>query len=128
MHHVGAERFFPSFGRIADGERADIADHGVDPAKFGRCVFDPCLQGRRIRNIDRASRRFNALGNQGFHGLADMLGVAPADRDISAFIGKDLRDRKPDALAAAADDYVLSPQSEVHCRLHHQFAPRLQTP
>jgi len=35
MHHVGAERFLPGLGRVANRQCADIADDGIDATEFG---------------------------------------------------------------------------------------------
>ena len=117
MHHVGAERFFPSLGRIANRQRADVADDGIDAAELGGGPVDPALQRIRIGDIDRPAPRFDTLRREALHDVTDLVGIARADRDVGALRRKQLGYRQPNALAPAGHEGALSLQSEIHGRL-----------
>ena len=105
MHHIDAKRFFPALRGIADGQRADIADDGIDAAEFGGRAVDPALQGDGIADIDALPPGLHALGGQRAHHRADLGRVARADRDIGPFICKQLGDREANAFATAGDQH-----------------------
>jgi hypothetical protein len=108
VHHVGAERFLPGLGRIANRQRADIADDGVDAAEFGGGAINPALQRVRVGDIDRPAPRFDTFRRQALHDVTDLVGIARADRDVGALGRKQLGDRQPNALAAASHERALS--------------------
>ena len=115
MHHVGPERLLPALGRIADRQRADVADQRVDAAQ---------LAGARRRSTRSSAapsatssarpKALHALGLQRGDRRLDLVGVARADRDVGAFGGEGVGDGPADALAAAGDDGPLALQSEIH--------------
>src|SRR5216683_2753647 len=117
VHHVGAERLLPGLGRIADRERADIADDAIDAAEFGGRALDPTFQRYRISDVDALAPGLDALRGEPLDDLGDLIAVSGADRDISALSREEFGDRKANALAAAGDQYALSLQSEIHSRL-----------
>ena len=117
MHHVGAKRFLPGLRRVADRQRADIADDGVDTAEFGGSTLDPCFNAAGSATSIALPHDLTPFAARRLHDLADLVGVARADRDVGAFGRKQFGDRKPNALAAAGHQDALSLQSEIHRRL-----------
>ena len=108
MHHVDTERFLPGLRRIADRERADVADDGVDTAEFGGGAIDPALQRRGIGDIDTLAPGFDAFRRQAFYHLGNLVGVACTDRNVGALGREQFGDRKSDALAAARHQRILA--------------------
>lgn len=123
MHHVGAEGFLPGLRRITDGERAHIADQAVDAVERLGGAIDPALERDGIGDIDALPPGLSTAARELRHHSADRLGIAPADGDVRALSGKQLRNRAPDAFAATGHQHAFAGQPEIHDALPYGFTP-----
>jgi hypothetical protein len=117
VHHVCAEGFLPGLGRVADGERADIADERVDAAELLGGGFDPLGERGSIGDVDGLAEALDALLGQRLRGRIDLSRLAGADGDIRPFGREEIADRSADPLAASGDQCVLAFELKIHLRL-----------
>jgi hypothetical protein len=99
---------------VADGQRADVGDHGVETAeRFGG--FDhPGLERRAVGDVERPAEGPHAGLLDGLGG-GDDVGFGPsAESDVGAFGGEKVHAGPADALGAAGHERPPAPQLKIH--------------
>ena len=79
VHHVCAEGFLPGLGRVADGQRADIADEHVDAAELLGGGFDPLGERGSMATSTALPKLLTPFLGQRLRGRIDLSRLAGAD-------------------------------------------------
>jgi hypothetical protein len=116
VQHVHLELLLPRFFAFIDRECRNIGDDDIDALQLLGTGSYPSLERIFVADIDGLAETLTAFLGQSRDGRIDFRLVARTDRDIGAFIGKDIGGAPADAFRSPGHQGIQPLQAQIHDR------------